>query len=93
MNPLSDEHLANFVVKSHIRSHPDYQKEVEAEVETTTKEVSSPRRQLTWQYIPQELLRKYIMYAKMRVHPKIPTLDMEKIKNLYAELRKESKVH
>jgi len=28
---------------------------------------------------------------KMRIHPKIPSLDMEKIKNLYAELRKESK--
>jgi DNA replication licensing factor MCM2 len=42
VNPLSDEHLANFVVKSHMRSHPDYQRVEEQTDEPTNNEVTRP---------------------------------------------------
>ena len=37
-------------------------------------------------------LRKYIVYAKERVHPSISQMDTDKVSKLYAELRKESMV-
>ncbi|KAI5172071.1 DNA replication licensing factor MCM2 [Nematocida sp. LUAm3] len=42
--------------------------------------------------IPQELLRKYVAYAREKIHPKSTTLDKERISSLYASLRKESKI-
>ena len=42
--------------------------------------------------IAQELLKKYIVYAKERMHPKLHQVDQDKVAKLYAELRKESMV-
>ena len=42
--------------------------------------------------IPQDLLRKYIMYSKEKVHPKLHQMDQDKVAKLYADLRKESMV-
>jgi DNA replication licensing factor MCM2 len=42
------------------------------------------------QPIPQEILRKYILYAKTRCHPRLTRIDRDKISKLYAELRRES---
>ena len=42
------------------------------------------------QLIPQDLLRKYIMYAKDKVKPKLQDIDQDKISKLYGELRRES---
>jgi len=36
------------------------------------------------------MLRKYIMYARDRIHPKIHQMDQDKIARLYADLRRES---
>lgn len=46
----------------------------------------------TVEKIPQELLKKYIMYAKNRINPKLHQMDQEKIASMYAELRRESMV-
>lgn len=40
--------------------------------------------------IPQETLKKYIMYAKRYVHPKLHDIDKEKVAQFYADIRKES---
>ena len=40
--------------------------------------------------IPQDVLRKYIMYAREKVRPKLYALDQEKLSKLYADLRRES---
>lgn len=40
--------------------------------------------------IPQDLLRKYIIYARDRIRPKLAKIDKEKISRLYSELRRES---
>jgi DNA replication licensing factor MCM2 len=41
--------------------------------------------------IPQQLLRKYLIYARENVHPKLEGRCAERIESVYSELRKESK--
>ena len=43
--------------------------------------------------IPQDLLKKYIIYAKEKVHPKLNRMDQDKVAKMYAELRRESMVN
>lgn len=43
--------------------------------------------------IPQELLKKYIMYAKEKVRPKLHQMDQDKVARMYSELRRESMVN
>ena len=40
--------------------------------------------------IPQELLKKYILYARERVHPKLHDMDQDKVAKMYSDLRRES---
>ena len=40
--------------------------------------------------IPQDLLRKYIMFARAEIKPQLQNIDQEKVKKLYADLRRES---
>jgi DNA replicative helicase MCM subunit Mcm2 (Cdc46/Mcm family) len=42
------------------------------------------------QIIPQDVLRKYIMYSKEHIRPKLHQLDQDKLARLYADLRRES---
>lgn len=44
------------------------------------------------QQIDQDKLKKYIMYAKKYVHPKLNEIDKEKVTNFYADIRRESSV-
>ncbi|CAG8774643.1 11666_t:CDS:10, partial [Dentiscutata erythropus] len=77
VDPTTDETLANFVVDSHIRSHPSEQNNVDN---------LSPQDPNT---IPQDLLRKYIIYAK-QITPQLTHLDEAMISELYSNLRKEA---
>ena len=84
-----DERLAKFVVGSHIRHHPthrvangDVQNGDHAHIEESSK--AEP--------ISQDLLRKYIVYSKEKVRPKLHQMDQDKVAKLYADLRKESMV-
>ncbi|TPX32369.1 hypothetical protein SmJEL517_g04518 [Synchytrium microbalum] len=79
-DPVADEALAMFVVNSHIRSHPDNQ-------DAASKKVAPAQDK---EIIPQELLQKYIMYARDHVHPRISDADTDKIAALYSDLRRES---
>ena len=42
--------------------------------------------------IPQDLLKKYIAYARNRVNPKLNQMDQDKVAKMYSDLRKESMV-
>lgn len=44
----------------------------------------------TLQVLSQDLLRRYIMYAREKCHPKLEQMDQEKVASLYADLRRES---
>ena len=41
-------------------------------------------------FVPQDLLKKYIMYAREKIHPKLHQMDQEKVARMYSELRRES---
>ena len=43
-------------------------------------------------YIDQEVLKKYIIYARRYVHPKLNEIDKEKVTQFYADIRRESSV-
>lgn len=98
VDPTVDETLAKFVVDSHMRSHPDeaaHMADAEAQANEEGGEVKNVDVGLRFsdtgvELIPQDMLRKYIMYAKSSVSPKLANIDKDKISQLYVDLRKES---
>ena len=40
----------------------------------------------------QEMLKKYVIYAKDKIHPKLNNMDQDKIARMFADLRRESMV-
>lgn len=78
-DPMQDQRLAEFVVKSHMRHHPANDDQ-ENEVMDDINELE----------LPQDLLRKYIVYAKENVRPKLSNMDQDKIAKMYSQLRQES---
>lgn len=78
IDPIQDQHLAEFVVNSHIRHHP-------AKIEETV--IGKKENDLA---LPQELLKKYIVYARENIHPKLQNIDQDKVANIYSQLRQES---
>eukprot|EP00884_Botryococcus_braunii_P021098 jgi/Botrbrau1/7672/Bobra.0159s0114.1 len=81
----TDEKLADFVVGSHIRAHPTSQ------ADSQGGEGGEPAP-LDPDMLSQDLLRKYIDYAKQHCHPKLQNADYDKISQVYADLRKESAI-
>lgn len=80
-DPLKDQLLAKFVVASHIRHHPS-----NANTLSQTPELPDADA------IPQEMLKKYIVYSKQNVHPKLYNMDQDKVAKMYSQLRQESMV-
>ncbi|KAH0827522.1 MCM-domain-containing protein [Lanmaoa asiatica] len=81
VDPVQDELLARFVVGSHLRSHPKF---------TPEKEEMDVGTTLDADLISQDVLRKYIMYARERVRPQLYDMDQEKLSRLFVDLRRES---
>lgn len=84
VDPMQDQHLAQFVVASHIKHHPS--KGIQQD------EIPSDPALGDVQPIPQELLKKYIVYARENVHPKLQRMDQDKVAKMYSQLRQESLV-
>merc|ERR1712048_629326 len=83
-NAQQDERLADHVVCSHVRSHPD--------ADQNDKSVK-PRLQPAVSHhklIDQDLLRKYIIYARQRVKPQVSDIDKEKLATFYQEIRQKA---
>ncbi|NWQ81453.1 MCM2 factor, partial [Columbina picui] len=87
VDPVQDEMLARFVVGSHIKHHPGSKEAMNGDAD----EVVLPNA-FGVEPIPQEILRKYIVYAKEKVHPKLNQMDQDKVARMYSDLRKESMV-
>ncbi|CAN8025282.1 unnamed protein product, partial [Ixodes persulcatus] len=88
VDPIQDERLARFVVESHMRHHPNANSTEDNE--DSMEEDSQRELEEGPEKIPQELLRKYILYAREKVHPKLHQVDQDKIARMYSELRRES---
>ena len=113
VNEEQDDCLATFVINSHMKNHPETQRDLlpsmEAGMEQLTDDqverMESAKKWLTTNllneskikindedYIDQEKLKKYIIYAKRHIHPKLNEIDKEKVTQFYADIRKESSV-
>jgi len=90
VDPVADEHLARFVVASHMVSHPRADQSDVDNMKTTEETLASTSNLAGVEKIPQELLRKYILYSREKIHPKLHQMDQEKVAKMYSELRRES---
>jgi len=92
VDPSEDERLAKFVVESHDKASKAA--EGSSSQETSDMEVDTQLQQSrgdnTAEQIPQELLRKYILYAREKVKPKLYQIDQDKVARLFADMRRES---
>ena len=82
VDPEADARLATFVTQSHMQSVPTRDA---AGIEPATAVAPDDG-------IPQDLLRKYIQYARANARPVLRgnTFDQEKVSSLYVALRRES---
>lgn len=87
VDPISDERLANFVTSSHMSAVPT-RDIMNGSVEINSMRGANSRPGV----IDQELLRKYIQYARTNVRPDLRNnaFDQEKVASLYVALRRES---
>lgn len=98
VDSVQDEMLARFVTESHMRNHPSNVSSddaISSSMDTssaTTPSAATIPNTFGVDIIPQELLKKYIVYAKEKVHPRLNYMDQDKISHMYAELRRESMV-
>ncbi|KAL2759006.1 hypothetical protein ACRALDRAFT_1028969 [Sodiomyces alcalophilus JCM 7366] len=93
VDPAEDERLARFIVGSHSRSHPlsqATQGSMEVEHDSEQQQDTQGEGARREDQIPQELLRKYILYARERVSPKLYHMDEDKVARLFADMRRES---
>ncbi|CAF1593800.1 unnamed protein product [Adineta ricciae] len=84
-DPVQDELMARFVTESHMRHHPSAS-DSDAQQNHVVPNIFNVDP------IPQEIFKKYLIYAKRRIHPRMTSVDQEKIAQLYAKLRRESLV-
>lgn len=84
-----DERLAKFVVGSHVRSHPRFSSADEGSV-ALADALQNETLLHNVEPLSQELLKKYVLYAKSRVRPELSQMDVDKVARLYADLRRES---
>ncbi|KAK3868016.1 hypothetical protein Pcinc_026562 [Petrolisthes cinctipes] len=89
VDPVQDEHLARFVVGSHIRHHPGATA-ADVTAIATDGVVMGGSNLSGVEKIPQDLLKKYIIYGREKVRPKLHQMDQDKVAKMYSELRRES---
>ncbi|GAB2225414.1 hypothetical protein Droror1_Dr00006206 [Drosera rotundifolia] len=90
VDPVTDEMLAKFVVDSHFKSQAKGANIEDKSFNSTNDEPDDFSNQVDPEIIPQDLLKKYITYAKLNVFPRLHDADMNKLTTVYAELRRES---
>lgn len=90
VDPVTDEMLARFVVDSHFKSQPKGATIDDQSVGGYEQDSQASAVPVDPEILPQDLLKKYITYAKLNVFPRLHDSDMDKLTHVYAELRRES---
>ncbi|PON91754.1 DNA replication licensing factor Mcm [Trema orientale] len=90
VDPVADEMLAKFVVDSHFKSQPKGANMEDKSLSESQEDVQTSGDALDPEILPQDLLKKYVTYAKLNVFPRLHDADMDKLTHVYAELRRES---
>merc|ERR1719446_1174976 len=81
---VKDEQLADHVICSHIRSHP------EANSDDKLLKPKIQEKASHVEPIDQELPKNYIVFARKHVFPKITNIDKEKLAKFYEQIRQEA---
>jgi len=81
VDPVQDEQLAKFVLRSHMKNHPNATDEERDQEEALLQTDVEP--------IPQDILKKYILFSKSRINPKLE-MESAKVSKMYSDLRRES---
>ncbi|KAK7348042.1 hypothetical protein VNO80_22591 [Phaseolus coccineus] len=89
VDPVTDEMLATFVVDSHFKSQPKGANQDEKSF-SESQDVHASSVPADPEILPQDMLKKYITYAKLNIFPRLQDADMDKLSHVYAELRRES---
>ncbi|KAG1370239.1 DNA replication licensing factor MCM2 [Cocos nucifera] len=90
VDPVTDEMLARFVVDSHARSQPKGVHLEDQPASNSQDDLLASARSADPEILSQDMLKKYITYAKLNVFPKLHDADLDKLTHVYAELRRES---
>jgi DNA replication licensing factor MCM2 len=83
-DPVKDERLADHVLCSHIRSHP------EAEGDEKIKQPKIQQQASHIEPIDQDLLKNYIVFARKNCFPKLTNFNKEKLADFYKQIRQEA---
>lgn len=86
VNEFEDTKLTKFILRSHIRSHHDVTDEEVARLE----ELEAQDKLEEYELIDQDLLKRYIVYARDRYRPKLSNEQQDHIAKVYADMRRES---
>ena len=85
IDPIIDDQLSTFVINSHIYSHPNgYDKK--NIIQSNLVDENYENKEM----LSQEMLKKYIIYARKYISPKLNDINKNKVTKFYSELRKES---
>ncbi len=87
VDAVNDEKLADFVVSTHIKSHPSNAPDDDNAADVVGADADDAENSLG---LSQEQLRKYIMFTKQQSRPKLDNIDREKIAQFYSDLRQKS---
>ncbi|KAL7241379.1 hypothetical protein ACSBR2_006902 [Camellia fascicularis] len=90
VDPVKDEMLAKFVVDSHFKSQPKGVYIHEKSISNSQEEIETSSMPTDPEILPQDLLKKYLTFAKLNVFPRLHDADLNKLTQVYAELRRES---
>eukprot|EP00127_Corallochytrium_limacisporum_P002506 Clim_evm63s128 gene=Clim_evmTU63s128 len=87
-----DATLAKFVVDSHAKAHPEAkrQQDMRRQEAEQNGEKFEEEADVDPDIIPQDMLRKYIQYARQNVKPRSDLIDEDRMVKFYAELRQEA---
>ncbi|XP_059475525.1 DNA replication licensing factor Mcm2 [Neocloeon triangulifer] len=85
VDPVRDSQLARFVVNSHISHHPASADN--ADIRLLPQEFDADDE---LEVIPLHLLKKYVVFSKQSVRPKLMGIDQDRVAKMYSKLRQES---
>lgn len=106
-NEEHDDALATFVINSHIKNHKEYidMRKAVGDDEEKDKVEQLIDQELSQRLLPNnrlertqeglidfEMMKKYLIYAKRFVKPKLSEIDQDKITSFYADIRRESNI-
>ncbi|CAL5322485.1 unnamed protein product [Camellia sinensis] len=87
---VKDEMLAKFVVDSHFKPQPEGVNIHEKSISNSQDEIETSSMPTDPEILPQDLLKKYLTFSKLNVFPSLHDADLNKLTQVYVELRRES---